>query len=136
MPGVGTAHARLACIEPSTACGLPEDRLCDALQGDEEADAARQALGITVVRLRQLFGKADAIRQHGGSSALDRRLCWVDAWRFEQLLRDDASTSARSRALALYGGTFLPVVKGESWSVATRERLHAATAAGIVQRRR
>jgi DNA-binding SARP family transcriptional activator len=115
---------------------VSEDWLCDALWGDEEADAARQALGITVVRLRKLLGKADAIRQHGGSTALDRRLCWVDAWRFEQLLRDDASTNATSRALALYGGTFLPEDEGESWTVATRERLrgrfvHALATTGL-----
>lgn len=47
--------------------------------GDEEADAARQALGITVLGLRKLLGQADAVIQQGGRVSLNRQRVWADA---------------------------------------------------------
>jgi LuxR family maltose regulon positive regulatory protein len=102
---------------------VPEQLLCDALWADEEADAARQALGITILRLRKLLESNDAVMQQGGKVTLDRALCWVDAWRFEERLARPEECATASRALQLYGGSFLPEDEGESWSVAPRERL-------------
>jgi DNA-binding SARP family transcriptional activator len=103
--------------------GVAEQSLCDALWADEEADAARQALSITVVRLRKLLGSNDFVQQQGGKVSLDRALCWVDAWRFEERAAHADGLAAVSKALDLYAGTFLPEDEGEPWSVPTRERL-------------
>lgn len=101
---------------------VPERWLCDALWGDEEADAAHQALSITVVRLRKLLGVGDAVMQRGGKVGLDRRLCSVDAWRFEQCA-DTGGEAAVDTALSLYRGEFLPDEEAAPWTVTARERL-------------
>jgi pentatricopeptide repeat protein len=100
---------------------IPEQMLCDALWGDEEGDAALNALSVSVSRLRKLLGTNEAVQQHGGKVSLNRDICWVDAWRFERRLSDHPSPP--NRALDLYGGTFLIEDQGELWSVASRERL-------------
>ncbi|HTS52571.1 MAG TPA: BTAD domain-containing putative transcriptional regulator [Burkholderiales bacterium] len=109
----------LALLKVLVAYGgqeVSEQSICDALWGDEEADAAKQALGITVVRLRKLLGVTDAVLQQGGKVSLDRMQCWVDAWQSNE-------PGTVSKGLALYGGTFLPEDEGEAWSVPARERL-------------
>ena len=116
----------LALLKALVAYGgqeVSEQGLCDALWGDEEADAAKQALGITVVRLRKLLGVNDAVLQQGGKISLDRTQCWVDAWRFEERIAQSSDLDAVAKALALYGGKFLPEDEGEAWSVPARERL-------------
>jgi LuxR family maltose regulon positive regulatory protein len=100
---------------------VPEQALCDALWGDEEGDAASNALSITVLRLRKLLGSNDSVTHQGGKVSLNPEICWVDAWMFETRL--DEIGFDRQKVLALYGGTFLPEDEGESWSVASRERL-------------
>ncbi|MFO1319356.1 MAG: BTAD domain-containing putative transcriptional regulator [Burkholderiales bacterium] len=115
----------LALLKALVAHGareVPEEWLCDMLWRDEEADAARQALGITVIRLRKLLGCAEAVAQQGGRVWLDRQRVWVDVWRFEQAFGDEASR-VPAMLLDLYGGTFLPDDEDEPWSVAMRERL-------------
>jgi ATP/maltotriose-dependent transcriptional regulator MalT/DNA-binding SARP family transcriptional activator len=99
---------------------VSEEALCDALWGDEEADAALNALAITVVRLRKLLGTNEAVIQQGGRISLNPELCWVDVWHFERLASDNAPMGA---LLSVYGGAFLPEEEGEPWSVAARERL-------------
>ena len=98
---------------------VPEQVLCDALWGDEDGDAAQNALGITVLRLRKLLGTSESVLQQGGKLSLNAELCWVDAWRLEARLAGRVDL----QALDLYGGAFLPEDQGESWSVAARERL-------------
>lgn len=112
-----------------------EEFLCDALWGDEEADAARQALSVTIARLRKLLGIPELVSNRGGKIGLDRTLCDVDAWRFEALLEGDPAPEAWNRALPLYAGVLLPEDEGEPWCVAARERLrgkfiHALAARG------
>jgi LuxR family transcriptional regulator, maltose regulon positive regulatory protein len=102
---------------------VSEQSLCDSLWSDEEADAAKQTLGITVVRLRKLLGVNDAVLQQGGKISLDRTLFWVDAWRFEERIVQSSDLNAVAKGLALYGGKFLPEDEGEAWSVPARERL-------------
>ena len=114
---------------------VPEQALCDALWGDEEGDAARNALSITVLRLRKLLGSNESVLQQGGKVSLNRELCWVDAWVFEARPAD--AESASRKVLNLYGGTFLPEDVDASWSVPARERLrgkfiHALSAHGAV----
>jgi len=102
---------------------VPEQWLCDALWGDEEADAAKQVLGVTVMRLRKLLGRDEAVGQQGGKVRLDRQACWVDAWRFEAALDESMPPDRLREVLDLYAGTFLPEDDGVQWSVATRERI-------------
>lgn len=115
--------ALLKALVAHGAEGVPEQWLCDSLWGDEEADAARQVLGVTVLRLRKLLGNDEAIGQQGGKVWLDRQLCWVDAWRFEGLTANRRDPDAVRKALNLYAGAFLTEDEGESWSVPMRERL-------------
>ena len=100
---------------------VPEQALCDTLWGDEEGDAARNALSITILRLRKLLGSNESVNHQGGKVSLNPEMCWVDAWVFEARLAQTGFDS--QKVLALYGGTFLPEDEGESWSVAPRERL-------------
>lgn len=100
---------------------VPEQALCDTLWGDEEGDAALNALSITVLRLRKLLGSNESVTHQGRKVSLNPELCWVDAWAFEARLADTGFDC--QKVLALYGGTFLPEDEGESWSVAPRERL-------------
>jgi DNA-binding SARP family transcriptional activator len=100
---------------------VPEQLLADALWGDEDGDAARNALSITVIRLRKLLGTSDAVLQLGGRVSLNSACCWVDASVFEAAI--DASGGMPEKILNLYGGSFLPDDLDESWSVAARERL-------------
>ena len=107
---------------------VPEQMLCDSLWGDDEGDAAINALAITVVRLRKLLGTREAVLHQGGKVSLNLESCWVDAWVFEK--RAALPPSAAS-ALDLYGGTFLPEDEGEPWSVAARERLRGKFVHGL-----
>ena len=100
---------------------VPEQALCDALWRDEEGDAARNALSITVLRLRKLLGSNESVINQGGKVSLNPEICWVDTWVFEDRFSDPGFDS--QKVMALYGGTFLPEDEGESWSVAPRERL-------------
>jgi LuxR family transcriptional regulator, maltose regulon positive regulatory protein len=100
---------------------VPEQLLCDALWGDEEGDAARNALGIAVLRLRKLLGSNESVSHQGGKISLNPEICWVDTWVFEERL--SGVQSGTQKLLSLYAGCFLPEDEGESWSVAPRERL-------------
>ncbi len=100
---------------------VPEQGLCDTLWGDEEGDAARNALSITVLRLRKLLGSNESVIHQGGKVSLNPEWCWVDVWVFEARLAEAGFDS--QKVLALYGGAFLPEDADESWSVAARERL-------------
>ena len=100
---------------------IGEQTLCDALWGDEEGDAAHNALSITILRLRKLLGSNEPVLHLGGKVSLNPELCWVDAWTFEARIAD--AVPADPQVLSLYGGNFLPEDVGESWSVAARERL-------------
>jgi LuxR family transcriptional regulator, maltose regulon positive regulatory protein len=112
----------LLLLKALIACGgreIPEHTICDMLWGDEDGDAAANALNITLVRLRKLLGKPDAIQHLGGKLSINTEICWVDAWAFE----DRLAKGRERKGLDLYAGTFLPEDSGESWTVAMRERL-------------
>jgi len=100
---------------------VPEQTLCDALWGDEDGDAAVNALSITVLRLRKLLGTTEAIVHQGGRTSLNPDLCWVDARAFDK--RAISGMPATLETLDLYAGAFLRDDPGEAWSVAPRERL-------------
>lgn len=103
--------------------GVSEQALGDALWPDEEADAAKQALDITVVRLRKLLGSHEAVIQLGGKLSMNTCLFRVDCWCFEDLAERSADSHLRLRALQSYTGTFLPEDISAPWSIPIRERL-------------
>ncbi len=108
---------------------VPEERLMDALWPDEEADAARKSLDVTVLRLRKLLGNNDTIIVSDEQIGLNPQLCWVDVWAFERRIAQteaaegEAALSVAAAAVALYCGNFLPADAEEPWTVKARERL-------------
>lgn len=110
---------------------VPEERLMDALWPDEEADAARKSLDITVLRLRKLLGGNDSIIVSEELIGLNPQICWTDVWAFEsriaqiEMADGDGRFAAAATALPLYCGDFLPADAEEPWTVKARERLRA-----------
>jgi len=90
--------------------------LTDAFWPDEEGDAARKAFDVALVRLRRLLGNAEAVIVRDEQVALNREVCWVDAWTFarnvEVVERGEGTPQvllrAGQRALESYRGAFLP----------------------------
>ena len=132
---VGKAPKKpLALLKALIANGgrqVPEERLLDALWPDEEADAARKSLDITVLRLRKLLGSIETIVVSDELIGLNPQLCWTDVWAFErrnaqtEAADGEAGTFAAAAAVALYRGNFLPADAEEPWTVKARERLRA-----------
>jgi DNA-binding SARP family transcriptional activator len=107
--------------------GVPEARVIDALWPDEEGDAARHALTLTVHRLRRLLGHQRAVIVADGVLALDAELVWTDVRAFEAVA-DDGERDAHACASALlkwYRGSFLAEDADAPWTVSRRERLRA-----------
>lgn len=110
--------------------GVAEHTLADHFWPDDEADAARKALGAAVHRLRGLLGRFDAIVLKGGRVSLNAKVVWVDAEAFDALLSagrgastsDDIELFSR-RARDLYRGPFLDGSRDDPWILSTRERL-------------
>nr|WP_170113176.1 BTAD domain-containing putative transcriptional regulator [Ahniella affigens] len=127
----------LALLKAIIALGgtsVSEQRLLDALWPDDDGDVAARAMDATVIRLRVLLGDPAALQQRGGRLSLQPGRWWVDVFAFEQALvkadeaaqRRDVSEAAHlARAQNLYRGAFLEEEDGESWPVATRERLRS-----------
>jgi LuxR family transcriptional regulator, maltose regulon positive regulatory protein len=123
----------LALLKTLVAFGgrnVPQTRVMDALWPDEEGDAARKSLDITVLRLRRLLGNSNSVLVSDEQITLNSEVCWVDTWAFEQSLKvaqaEAPSMQSCARALSLYRGTFLPAEMDESWTVKTRERFRAS----------
>jgi ATP/maltotriose-dependent transcriptional regulator MalT/DNA-binding SARP family transcriptional activator len=110
---------------------IADFQLIDALWPDTEGDAARDAFGVAMHRLRKALGNSDAIQLKDSRVSLNPRLVWVDALAFERLANETlgpANGEARARverALALYQGCLLPGDSEEPWSAPMRERLRA-----------
>lgn len=126
---------------------VSEQRLCDSLWPDAEADDARGNLKITLHRLRKLVGH-EALILHDTKLHLDVTRCWVDVWTFERLanrLLENGNPlpvaewqRASDQMFALYRGPFLPA--DDTLAMLPRERLRGkllraiAAVAGQAQR--
>jgi DNA-binding SARP family transcriptional activator len=76
----------------------------------KEGAAARAGFDVTLMRLRKLLGRADALGLTDGKLTLNDRVCWVDSWAFERAIaRLDAAADPRrvAEASSLYRGAFL-----------------------------
>jgi DNA-binding SARP family transcriptional activator len=120
---------------------LPRDRIMDMLWPGLEAEAAANNLRVTLSRLTKaieparpegaptyyVFQQGDTygfnVESDHGYDASDFTVA-VDSGRMalQKGRRDEALLHFR-RAIALYGGTFLPDCLYEDWSVVERERL-------------
>lgn len=91
-------------------------RLADALWPDDDGDAARKALDVSLVRLRKLLGRADAVLVRDERISLNRDLGWVDAWAFAEAAQCATREAipcehwlrSGTHAMDLYRGHFLP----------------------------
>jgi DNA-binding SARP family transcriptional activator len=117
----------LALLQAIIAFGsneVPEQQLVDAIWPDEDGDTGHRLFRVALHRLRKLLGSADLIRQSAKSVTIDRNRCWVDAWAFEALLRNQDLAQRDCRAaIELYRGHFLSPVEDATWLVAARARL-------------
>jgi DNA-binding SARP family transcriptional activator len=106
----------------------------DALWPDAEGDAGKHSFDVTLYRLRKLLGPDEAIALEGGKLSLNRGVCWVDCFAFEQLAATLAETNDPSgigarfealayRALDLYRGHFLERDELPAWATAYRGKL-------------
>lgn len=113
------------------------DQLAMALWPESEGDVAYNAFEITLHRLRKLLDVKKALALSNGLLTLDNRVCWVDAWVFEQLVSraenliaapapdTEKLAQVSARILALYHGHFLGRETPEPWSISLRERLRS-----------
>jgi DNA-binding SARP family transcriptional activator len=104
--------------------GLTTGAAHERLWLDQDGDAAAEALGAALHRLRRLLGRPEAVRLSDGRLMLDPALVWVDAFAFERLSQGSSADSGR-RALSLYRGGFLPDDDAAPWTVPARDRLRA-----------
>lgn len=139
-----TPRKPLALLKALVAFGgseVPQGKLIDALWPDDDGDAGKQTLGVTMVRLRKLLGVPEAILVADERVSLNPALCWVDAYAFEaKLKQSDALRSGRSpeeavqaieEAARLYEGAFLPGDAESAWTVQLRLRLRGLFTATI-----
>lgn len=131
----GKAPRRVLAVLKAIVAGggkpVPSARLVDALWTDDEGDAGRKALDVSLVRLRKLLGHPEAVIVRDEQVSLNRDLCWVDAWAFADLVEmveaGEESPMARARmgvhALELYRGNFLPADEEDRTLIVARLKL-------------
>ncbi len=125
----------LKVIIASGGKNVSEDQITDILWPEADGDRAYSSLSTTLQRLRHLLGHEKAIQLKEGRLTLDPRYCYIDAWAFEEILRQaeheekagksEISLDMIEKALALYNGHFLGEDTDESWSVSVSERLRS-----------
>lgn len=74
----------LICAGPN---GIVRETAADKLWPDSDGDRAIRALNTTVHRLRRLLNDDEVITYQGGHLTLNRDRCWIDSWRFQELVR-------------------------------------------------
>jgi ATP/maltotriose-dependent transcriptional regulator MalT/DNA-binding SARP family transcriptional activator len=114
--------ALLKAIVAEGSRGLTTGTACERLWPDLDGDAATEAPGAALHRLRRVLGHGEAVRLSEGRLALDESLVWVDAVAFERLI-ESGTEEGRQQAISIYRGNFLPHDESESWTNAARERL-------------
>ena len=131
----GKAPRRVLAVLKAIVAGGGEAvgvaHLTDSLWPDEEGDAARKAFDVTLVRLRRLLGNPEAVIVRDEQVALNRDVCWVDAWSFARNVEaverageiSPALLRAGLRALDAYRGNFLPAEPEDKSIVVMRLKL-------------
>jgi len=96
----------------------------DALWPDAEGAAARASLDMTLMRLRKLLGREDAVMLDAGRIAFDPGCVWIDAYAF-------ASGESEHYPGPLFGNEAVA-----PWWASARERLHQRFLRRAVERGR
>jgi DNA-binding SARP family transcriptional activator len=109
------------------------EELISALWPDR-GGKTRGVFDVTLMRLRKLLGRPEALLIRHGELALNPQLCWLDLWHFDrcsppQGFEVDGITIS---ALKSYRGAFLPMDVGDPSSIAIRERLRAHFHAAVL----
>jgi DNA-binding SARP family transcriptional activator len=107
---------------------VASSQLVDALWVDEEGDAGRKSLDVSLVRLRKLLGGSETVIVRDEQVTLNVDVCWVDAWAFGRLgeMVERCEGDLRRlgwRALELYRGSFLSGADETRQTVVTRLKL-------------
>ena len=115
----------LQCLIAMGSVNVPVEILIDSLWADLEGDAAHEALGVAIRRLRKLLGAQNLLRLHNGTLTLDLRYVWIDVIAFEGLLGSIRPNTAMDMdaMFTLYRGAFLAGSNDPPWVAATRTRL-------------
>lgn len=109
--------------------GLSERRVEEILWPD--SDAPDKSFAITLHRLRQLVGSKVLILKDK-RIRLNRSLCWVDAWAFEELLDKKNGNNGNGfgprietwqEVIDLYQGDFLAGEPDAAWNIQLKVRL-------------
>lgn len=108
-------------------------RLIDALWPEAEGDAGWETFHKTLQRLRRLLNYDKSIQVREGKVVLNRELCWVDVFAFEDLehlaalgdaeLGEKMPRDHYERMIALYRGPFLEEEECIGWADQRRERV-------------
>ena len=61
-----------------------ESTICDVIWPDADGDAAHRLLNTTVFRLRKLLGFQEALVLKEGKLSLNKEVCWLDTWAFNE----------------------------------------------------
>lgn len=110
-------------------------QLTEALWPDADGDAAQGAFDATLHRLRRLIEVENAVVLKDGKLSLNERICWVDAWAFEQACRQEEGSDVAADSFGipcdarlmrrLYRGAFMATEDDQPWMLQSRERLRA-----------
>jgi LuxR family maltose regulon positive regulatory protein len=133
----------LKALISAGGCQVPVSIIAEFLWPEADGDMQIQNFNTTLHRLRKLLGVRDALVLKSGQLTLNIDSCWVDAWRFEQLVEKfereteecgtiQASIASAEEALSLFHGPFLDS-EPESWAIPVRERL-TEKLIGLVER--
>jgi len=107
--------------------GVEMSRVMDELWPDLEGDAARNALDITLHRLRKVLKNKEAICLNGGILMLNKDMVWLDTAALERVsLQSPAGVPVGSEEiLDLYRGGLLGDEEVRGTLLAARNRLRA-----------
>ena len=113
--------------------GMTIEQMTDLLWQEADGDMAHKSFEITLLRLRRMLGNEKAVRLQGGLLILDRSICYVDVWAFQNLIerieeyehkkKTDDALRLSEKALHLYKGHFLPAETQYEWTMSLREHL-------------
>ncbi len=105
---------------------VSEQRICDRLWPNAEADKAADSLAISLHRLREFLQIDDCIVRQSGRLSLNNKLVWVDVWALERAIKNGRTSTPLTPAqiLTIYQGQFLNFEDDIAWAIPLRTRLH------------
>lgn len=125
----------LALLKAIVALGgqrVPLQKLLDAVWPEEDGDTAQRSFEVALHRLRKILECGEAVTISDREVSLYPTLVWTDVDALDKTLAAlesdgyvQGNSAAASRALAQYGGPFLPADDDASWAVSRRERTRA-----------